>query len=537
MKFGPVPTAEARGGLLAHALTVDGRRLAKGHALSGDDLRQLQDQGVSEVVVARLDPDDVTEDDAAARIALALAADGISVAPPGTGRANLHAEASGVFLPDRSLIDAVNRIHPGITVATLAEYTSVEAHRMLATVKIIPLAVPGAAVAEAERVLSGGTALRLKRYRARGVGLVQTELPTIKATTLDKTRRILEGRLSPSGSILLREVRCPHDAGELARRLSDATADEELTIVFGASAVIDEADVVPDAIRRAGGEVRHLGMPVDPGNLLLLGQIGPRIVLGAPGCARSPIENGFDWVLTRLMADLQVGREEIVGLGVGGLLMEIATRPQAREDVVSVRASTPRVHALVLAAGRSSRMGGPNKLLARFGGEPLVRRTVETALASRACAVTVVTGHMADEIGAALEGTSARIVHNEDFAAGLSTSLRRGFAVASQDSDGVLVLLADQPLLTSADLDRMIEAFRPAGIGSIVLATDDGRRANPVILSSIFANAISTIEGDVGARAIVQSSGELVREVELGRAASLDVDTPDVMREAGGVWD
>ena len=80
----------------------------------------------------------------------------------------------------------------------------------------------------------------------------------------------------------------------------------------------------------AGGRVDHLGMPVDPGNLLLLGQLGDLPVIGAPGCARSPKENGFDWVLHRLLAGLAVTRSDVTALGVGGLLMEIVSRPQPR---------------------------------------------------------------------------------------------------------------------------------------------------------------------------------------------------------------
>ena len=131
-------------------------------------------------------------------------------------------------------------------------------------------------------------------------------------------------------------------------------------------------------------------MPVDPGNLLLLGELDGRPVLGAPGCARSPAENGFDWVLNRLLAGLQVKEEDITGMGVGGLLMEIVSRPQPREPAAEASAG---VAAIILAAGQSRRMGGPNKLLARFDGEPLVRQIAERALASKADPVIVVTGH------------------------------------------------------------------------------------------------------------------------------------------------
>ncbi len=104
-----------------------------------------------------------------------------------------------------------------------------------------------------------------------------------------------------------------------------------MVIVFGASALCDFDDVIPAAIRAAGGEVLRAGMPVDPGNLLVLGRLGETPVIGAPGCARSPKENGFDWVLDRLIAGLDVTSDDIAGMGVGGLLMEIPTRPQPRE--------------------------------------------------------------------------------------------------------------------------------------------------------------------------------------------------------------
>src|SRR3979490_3496398 len=106
-------------------------------------------------------------------------------------------------------------------------------------------------------------------------------------------------------------------------------------------------------------------MPVDPGNLLLVAAARGRPVLGAPGCARSPKENGFDWILMRLLAGLPVTRRDITGMGVGGLLMEIVTRPQPRAEPAA--AERRRIAALVLAAGRSTRMGGPNKLLAEIG--------------------------------------------------------------------------------------------------------------------------------------------------------------------------
>ncbi|NDV85157.1 NTP transferase domain-containing protein [Aurantimonas aggregata] len=532
MIFGRVPLVEAEGAILAHSRTLPDRRLKKGTRLGADDLAALHAAGVTEIVAARLEPGDLDEDTAAAAIGDALGGSGIRVAEAATGRSNLYAGSAGLFLPDRAVVDALNAVDPGITLATLAEYEPVEAGRMVATVKIIPLAVSGAAVDAVLALLREKPALRLAPWRPQRVALIQTELPGVKPSVLDKTRRATEARLAPTGSHIVNEQRCPHETAALAALLA-TPGDADLTLIFGASAVIDQGDVIPAAIEAAGGAVEHLGMPVDPGNLLLLGRLDGRPVLGAPGCARSPKENGFDWVLRRLLADVPVTGADIRGMGVGGLLMEIASRPRPRE--AESAEADPVVDIIVLAAGKSSRMGGPNKLLATFGGIPLIRRSVETALAARnAGRVRVVVGHMREEIEAALAGLDVDIVPNPAFAAGLSTSLKAGFQ-ASTDADGVLVMLADQPLLGGADLDRLIAAFTGEGKGAIVAATDRGRRRNPVILSIGFADAIAGLTGDVGAAPVIASHPGALTEIEIGAAAGTDVDTPEALAAAGGI--
>jgi molybdenum cofactor cytidylyltransferase len=255
-------------------------------------------------------------------------------------------------------------------------------------------------------------------------------------------------------------------------------------------------------------------------------------VLGAPGCARSPKENGFDWVLMRLLAGLEVTREDVTGMGVGGLLMEIVTRPQPREAPASQPRETRRdIAAIVLAAGRSTRMGGPNKLLAEIAGKPLVRIAAEQALASRARTVIVVTGHEHARVAAALDGLSVRLVHNPSFADGLSTSLKAGLAAVPAEADGVIVCLGDMPQVTAELIDRLVVAFDPDRNALVVVPTTEGKRGNPVVWSRRFFPDLATIEGDVGARHLIQTYGEAVTEVPVKDAAALtDVDTPEALR-------
>jgi molybdenum cofactor cytidylyltransferase len=530
MKFGPVPLQEAEGGIAVHSIRKGGLVLKKGTLIGKPEIAALEAAGIAELTVARLEPGDVPEDTAAGEIAAAIAGEGVHVERAFTGRANLFAESAGVLVVDREAIDALNRVDPAITLATLPAFAPVVAGKMIATVKIIPFAV-AKAVRDAALAAAGKARplVRVAPYRVRRLGIVSTVLPGLADKVIEKTLRITAERIAPAGATIVAERRVPHETGALAVAIEEVLdAGAELVIVFGASAIADTRDVIPAAIEAVGGRIGHFGMPVDPGNLLLIAQARGRPVLGAPGCARSPKENGFDWVLMRLLAGLEVSREDIIGMGVGGLLMEIVTRPQPREALPA--ADGRRVAAIVLAAGRSTRMGGPNKLLAEIGGRPLVRIVAEQALASRAAPVIVVTGHERAKVDAALAGLKLRLVHNPDYAAGLSTSLKAGLAALPPHVDGAIVCLGDMPQVTAALIDRLAEAFDPERGALVVVPTIEGKRGNPVVWSRRFFPDLMALEGDVGARHLIATYADVVAEVPVEDAAALtDVDTPDAL--------
>jgi molybdenum cofactor cytidylyltransferase len=526
MFFGPVPLAKAEGAIAAHGLGP----VKKGQVLSAASIAALREAGIEKVVVARLEPGDVPENEAAARLAKAAAGAHVRVEPAFTGRANLTAEVAGLLLVDRARIDALNAADEAITLATLAPYARVEAGTMVGTAKIIPYAVPEAALARAEAA-AAEPLVRVAPFAPRRVALVQTMLPSVLPKVLDKTRRVTEARLVALGGALASEARVPHEPEALADALAGARRAADIVLVFGASAIADRRDVIPAAIERAGGRVIHLGMPVDPGNLLLVGELDGAPVIGAPGCARSPKENGFDWILARLAAGLPAGPAEVTGMGVGGLLMEIASRPQPRAG--EAKKAGYRLAAVVLAAGRSTRMGGPNKLLEEIAGVPVVRRTAKAVLAARYAPVVVVTGHMGEEVAAALAGLDLRLVHNARFAEGLSTSLAAGIAALPAEADGALVALGDMPAASPELLRRLAATFDP-GVGrAIVVPVREGRRGNPVVWARRFFPALEALEGDAGAKSLIGENAEVVAEIEAdGEGAFLDVDTPEALDAA-----
>jgi molybdenum cofactor cytidylyltransferase len=531
MKFGPASPTDAIGGVTVHTLRQGPLVLKKGTTIGPAEVEALTRAGVKEIVVVRLEDGDVSEDVAAASIAQAVAGDGVNVERAFTGRANLFAGRAGVLVVDRGKVDRINGVDEAITFATLAAFKPVVEGEMIATVKLIPFGVE-AKLRDAAVLAASGGALRIAPYVIKRVGIVSTLLPGLAPKVVEKTLRVTAERLAPAGATIMAERRVPHDEAALKTAIGELLGlGAELVVVFGASAIADRRDVIPAAISGIGGAIEHFGMPVDPGNLLLIGSAAGVPVLGAPGCARSPVENGFDWVLMRLLAGLKVTRSELTGMGVGGLLMEIVTRPQPRESLAID--SNHNVAAIILAAGRSTRMGGPNKLLAELGGKPLVRTVTEQALASKAQGVIVVIGHQAEQVEKALHGLKVKFVHNPDFAEGLASSVKAGIAAVPQNADGAVICLGDMPLISAHLIDRLIESFAPDHGNLIAVPVSDGRRGNPVLWSRRFFNELMTLDGDIGARHLIAKHSEAVAEVPVeGHGAFLDIDTPQALEAA-----
>ncbi|MGL4965512.1 MAG: NTP transferase domain-containing protein [Inquilinus sp.] len=537
MIFGSLPVAEAAGAILAHTVAAAGTLFRKGRRLSQADIAALKAAGVEEVQAARLERGDIHEDQAAERVAAAVQGPGLSASAAFTGRVNLYAEAAGVVVIDRERIDRLNRLDESITIATLPEWAEVAPKQMVATIKIIPFAAPTDAVSLVE-VMSvlpeRGPALRLARYRPLKVGLIQTKLPTTKPSVLDKTAQVTVERLARLGGTLVRERRSDHKAPALTSEIRMVqNLGLDLLLIAGASAITDRRDVLPAAIEACGGIVEHFGMPVDPGNLILMGRIGAMPVLGLPGCARSPKLNGFDWVLQRIAAGLTVTRLDVMAMGVGGLLAEIPSRPLPRDRAADGNGMphAPNVGVVVLAAGQSRRMGELNKLLAPVEGKPMVAHAVDAVLGTKGIGpVVVVTGHEREQVEAALADRPVTFTANPRYAEGLSTSLAAGLAALPHETDAALVCLGDMPRISPKLIERLVAAYAPTEGRSIVVPTHQGKRGNPVLWDRRFFPAMASVAGDVGARHLIGEHADEVVEIEAGDTAVLfDVDTPETL--------
>lgn len=538
MKFGPIDIDQAEGSILAHTANTPDGRIKKGRQLSSEDIAKLKRANVASVIAATLDADDIREDDAAAAIAEAVVGKGIRLAEAFTGRANVFATTDGVLQVDRDALIALNRIDEGLTVATLSPFERVAAGQMVATIKIIPFAINQSILDRALEKCAANTPLvSIAQFNRHNVGLILTDLPGAKASLIDKRIKAISDRIVACGSSVLDQKVIPHERGAVQAAAEEMhTAGADPILIFGASAIVDREDVIPGGVTDAGGNVIHLGMPVDPGNLLLLAELHGRNVVGVPSCASSPKINGLDWVLERVLADIPVTRDDITAMAPGGLLMEIPSRPQPRAKATAKAQPdnagryAANITAIVLASGRSTRMGERNKLLEDLGGKPLVRHAIEAAQQSLARNTIVVTGHEETRVQEALSGLNVEFASNPDFADGLATSLAAGIRALPPGSDGAIILLGDMPLVSAELINQLIAAFAPHDGRSICVPFNHGRRGNPILWSSAFFDQLQSLSGDAGARHLIAQHAEDLVEVDVDTDAIFtDVDTPEAL--------
>lgn len=534
MKFGRYPVSECEGWILAHSVRIDGTMMEKGRTLTPVDIKVLSAAGIETIMAAQLEDGDIGENIAAARIAKAITGRGLVAGTPARGRVNVRAILTGLLVQGDEL-EQTNALDEGISISALPSGTIVRDGQLVATVKIIPFAVGEDVIASAEALNDADdkpAAICAQHLDPHRAALIQTELPGFSQKLLKKTQAVTAARLERLGSRLEKNALVPHDEDKLAEIIA-ATAAEGYSpiLIMGASATLDRRDVVPEAIKRAGGSVDRFGMPVDPGNLLVLGHIHGTAIIGLPGCARSAARNGFDWVLERVLAEVDIEKSDIVALGGRGLLKEGAGRPQPRDATVTA-APDLKVAAIVLAAGTSSRMGVENKLLAPAPDAPMISTTVDALSNTDVAETVVVTGHEADKIRAALEDCDLRIAENPDYINGLGASVACGVRALSADTDAALIVLGDMPLVRPETIDALIEGYAPDAGVTVCAPSFEGKRGNPVLWGRTHFPDLAGLTGDCGARDLLGALGDTLGMIETNDPGVLfDVDTRDALQK------
>jgi len=520
MDFGPVSINDAKGSILAHSIRINDTRIAKGIVLKDHHISLLRQAGMKEVTVAQLHRDDIHEDAAASALGKAFTGKGLVIRSAEKGRVNIHAQHDGIFCLEAQDIAVLNSIDEAITLSTLAPFQGVKAGQMLATIKIIPFAVARDRLTEALEHIKPQT-LHVAAFIPQKAILILTHgsWGALSDKIRDKTIKTVSSRLKERGARLIDIIDTPHDMKSVTIAL-ESVAEGHLILMMGISAIVDRRDILPAALVEAGGQVDKFGMAVDPGNLTMFGKLDGNIVIGLPGCARSPKLNGFDWVLDRICAGLQINNDDWARMSIGGLLKEISSRPQPR---IKPRPGGQTIKTIILAAGTSSRMGEANKLLTAYMGKPLLSHVIEAVQSSPVENYVVVTGHEADKVA---EYAGVKALYCEDYKGGMAESLKCGVR-HFKDTDGLMICLGDMPNVTAAHMAQLINAFNAHDGLRICVASHHGKRGNPVIIPSAYFEDILQLEGDQGARSLFTRHADQVEFINIEDEAVLqDFDDP-----------
>ena len=529
MQLAEFATADCQGMVLAHRQNFADGSIAKGTLLNADHLAELGAAGIDTLTCARPDAGDVHEDEAAARLAKLFAPDNLDFTMAATGRVNIKVPRQGLVRYERALIRAINEIDERITFAMVQHNQLLARGQMAATIKIIPFFVPDSSLRQIENLLAGAPAFGFHPLKTARVALIQTRIPGQADRLFAATKKVTADRLAMLECEVMASPVCAHNKYQVAEHIQNCMASgADIILLCGGSAIIDRQDELPQAVIEAGGRVIQLGLAVDPGNLLMFAKIGNVPVIGMPGCARSPKLNGLDWVLQLVLADVDMTCSEFADMAAGGLLMEIASRPLPR--AMATKPHQPdRLVGIVLAAGQSSRMGPNNKLLVEFAGKPLVRHVTEVMLDAGLDDITVVIGHQADQVAAALAGLPIHLLFNADFAAGQGHSVAAGVGALDGAVTDVLIALGDMPLISAEMVQNLVASHLACEDHQrrITLPSHDGKRGNPVIWGGAFFPELKHLCGDAGGRQVLENHLAAYNPVEISSSAMLrDIDTP-----------
>jgi molybdenum cofactor cytidylyltransferase len=524
MFFGRLQVMEAVDFSLAHGISIGECAFRKGHRLSADDCLALQQAGCRVVTVTRLDADEVNEQVAATQLAELITADTLAIEIAIGGRVNLKAQEAGLFWCDANKVLELNRIHEALTLAVLRPWTRVEKGQLVATLKIIPFAVPYSVVQRAKQIIAD-TELSIRIWKTcDSPVLIQTTLPKLKTKVYEKTATVHRARLASLGVASLTEVRVPHDQESLTACLRQIiNQGATLILIQGASAICDRQDVIPAAIEASGGVIIHMGLPVDPGNLLLFGEVGKVTVIGLPGCARSPALNGFDWVLERVMAGIKIDSATLTEMAIGGVLNDSPARGLSR--VEDTRRGPWRFAVVLLAAGLSTRMG-ENKLLLPWTNEAnIIETSAIPTTQIQAMQHIAVVSRDASRVSDALVNLGYLTVENPAPEAGMASSIRIALQCVHDDVDAIIVCLGDMPFIKANIIAQLMQSFDPTDGRALCFVRHRGQRGNPVVVGRRFFGELAELSGDIGARVILDRYPHLVHPVDVDDDSVLvDID-------------
>ena len=330
MFFGEVKTESSLGGILSSSIEIykdkNKIKISKGTVINKILVDLLLLNNVENVKCAKLDDDEVDENTTVHKISkniITLKNSNIKIQEPKNGRCNLISSVDGMIVFQPNQLFSINSVTNDIGIASLKAFSKVKKNQVVASIKAIPFGIKQKHIQNIINISQN--CLKILPFQKKNIHLIQTTNQNTRTKILEKTLEITKDRLSSCGIDKIVEKKCSHEIKSISLQLKKSINEKaDIILIFGTSAICDINDVIPQSIKNINGRILRLGMPVEPGNLILLADIEiPKkhiSVIGMPGCARSKKENGVDWILWRKLCDLNISSEDINHMGNGGLL-------------------------------------------------------------------------------------------------------------------------------------------------------------------------------------------------------------------------
>ncbi len=451
-----------------------------------------------------------------------------------SGRVNFIAKIDGILHFNTENLDKFNELTPEITMATRPYCTQIYQGEIVASCKIIPYFVAGNIVKKS-MVLAKKSCLNISPLQGGKAHLIFTYLEEIPPQKLQKSAQIFQKRLLKYNYEVGKISNVRHHCQELSEFLTQIPPkDFDLIAIMGAVSIADINDIVPKALINCGGKIIRYGMPVDPGNLLLLGEISNCPFLGLPGCAKSPKFNGLDFILQRLAARINITSKDIAQLGKIGLLPENYDRGALRAVNYPV-ASKPLI--AILAAGKGERMAQDlAKPLTIFRDKALLEWVIDNinqALPSKDIIIIVNDSPQGKQVQEFCLTKQYKFIINNQYNEGIASSLRLAVNYASQTHSALMVFLADMPNITPKTIATIWQEFQRDTQNIMAVQPKFGSQlGHPVVFNPRIFSELAKLSGDTGAKTFMENLSDYRRIIDtLDAGVIQDGDTKAMINQ------
>ena len=291
----------------------------RGHVVEESDIEALKNIGKDHIYVGELEADQVHEEDAIAEISDALFGANIEASDVSEGKINLTSKVKGIFIIDRALLRKINEIGD-YTITSKKSYSKVEEGDKLVGARIVPLWTERRQVEKAKEILKAGPIFEVKEFKKLKVGCIITGDEVYYGRIKDAFRPVLMEKLAEFDAEVLGYEFLPDDEDKVVEAYEKFKEKGADLVIFTGGMSVDPDDITPRAIRKTGAEVIVQGIPMQPGNMLMVARDGGVYLMGVPGASIHSKITSFDFFLPRVFAGIDLKREDFLEMAEGGLL-------------------------------------------------------------------------------------------------------------------------------------------------------------------------------------------------------------------------